>query len=97
MTSRSAPTHDEPIVAPSTSGSFEEPRHLEQRRPQGGGWRELDAPHTLRCFIGAIWVDADAIDVNDASREVRVQWPPGSGHHEVLDASHYQAAAGLFG
>lgn len=93
---------DEPVMAPSTSGSFEEPRHLEQRRPQGGGWRHLGAPVTVRAHIAEIWVDAVAVDVNDNSREIRVEWPPPDDdtdltvHHMILDASHYQPDEALF-
>jgi hypothetical protein len=92
---------DDPVIAPSTSGSFEEPRSLEQRRPTGGGWRHLSAPVTVRAYIAEIWVDAKAIDVNDNTREIRVEWPPPTEddltiHHMILDASHYKPMPGLF-
>ena len=91
----------ERVVAPGTAGSFEEPRHLEQRRPRGGGWRELSSPRRVRAYIGETWVDADATDVNDETREVRVVWPPVrtpdlTVHHMMLDAALYQSDGGLF-
>jgi hypothetical protein len=85
------------------AGSDEEPRSLDQPQPAGGGWRQLATPLTVRCFLNNIWVDAPAIDVNDETREIRIQWPPLVdpatelvAHHEIIDASHYQPAAGLF-
>jgi hypothetical protein len=84
-------------------GSFQEPRCVDQRRPRGGGWRELPEPVQLRVYLNNTWVDALAYDVNVETREVRIRWPPlGSAaqgfapHHEIIDASRYQPAPGLF-
>jgi hypothetical protein len=92
---------DDVVVAPGTAGSFEDPRHLEQSRPRSGGWRALDAPVTVRAYVGETWVDAEATDVNDQSREVRLVWPPRrpgelSVHHMIVDASHYEPTPRLF-
>lgn len=92
------------VLRTGRPGSFEEPRSVDQVRPRGPGWRQLDQPITVRCFLNNTWVDAVAVDVNDDTREVRIRWPPqgapasGLGtHHEVLDASHYEPAPRLFG
>jgi hypothetical protein len=96
----------EPSV-PSTrtghSGSFEEPRSVDQARPRTRGWRELAEPVIVRCFLNNTWVDALAVDVNDDTREIRIEWPPPGSlaagltdHHEVLDASHYRLGPDLF-
>lgn len=76
---------------------------VDQARPRGPGWRELPEPVAVRCFLNNIWVDALALDVNEDTREIRIRWPPAgsaaaglSPHHEVLDASHYRPAPGLF-
>jgi hypothetical protein len=93
-----------PALRPGRAGSFEEPRSVDQARPRGRGWRQLAAPAMVRCFLNSTWVDALAVDVNDDTREIRIQWPPAgslaaglSNHHEVLDASHYHDVSGLFG
>ncbi len=93
-----------PALRTGRAGSFEEPRSVDQARPRGRGWRGLAEPVVVRCFLNNTWVDALAIDVNDDTREIRIEWPPpGSlaaglfNHHEVLDASHYRPVAALFG
>lgn len=85
------------------AGSFEEPRSVDQVRPRGGGWRQLQSAVMVECFLNNTWVEAPAIDVNDETREVRIQWPPLTDpatelgtHHQVIDASHYRPVTGLF-
>ena len=62
--------------------------------PRGRGWRRLPRPVTVRAFLGDIWMDADAVDVNDETKEVRVRRPGGATphmeSHAILDASLYQ-------
>jgi hypothetical protein len=103
-TATEPPEHaTEPALRSGRAGSYEEPRSVDQARPRGYGWRELHEPVMVRCFLNNTWVDALAVDVNDETREIRIRWPPAGSsaaglfpHHEVLDASHYQSAAGLF-
>ena len=68
------------------------------RAPRGTGWRALSPPVTVRAFIGDIWMDAEVLDVNDQTREVRVRRPGGDAAHQdshvILDASLYQPPAG---
>jgi hypothetical protein len=68
--------------------------------PRGGGWRRLSRPVTVRAFIGDLWMDAEAIDVNDETHEVRVRRPGGDVPHQewhaILDASLYEAPPGGF-
>lgn len=92
-----------PALGAGPGGSFEEPRSVDQARPQSRGWRELAEPVTVRCFLNNTWVDAPAVDVNDDTREIRIEWPPSgspasglSTHHEVLDASRYRPVRKLF-
>ena len=91
-----------PGVSPGMAGSMEEPRSRDQERPRGAGWRHLAAPVTARCYVNNIWVDATVVDVNDETREIRIEWPPLvdpvelTQHHEIVDASHYRPEPALF-
>jgi hypothetical protein len=98
-----APEPSPPTVRTGRAGSFEEPRSIDQARPRSRGWRQLSEPVVVRCFLITTWVDALAFDVNDDTREIRIEWPPPgslasglSNHHEVIDAWHYRLVPGLF-
>ena len=64
------------------------------REPRGRGWRRLTQPVVVRAFLGDVWMDAEAVDVNDDTREVRVRRPGGAVPHQeshaILDASLYE-------
>jgi len=69
--------------------------------PRGRGWRRLDPPVTVRGYIASQWHDLVAVDVNDETREIRVEWPPPSDEggielitHRVLTPDHYQGPEG---
>jgi hypothetical protein len=70
--------------------------------PHGKGWRRLDPPVTVRGYIANGWHDAVAVDINDETREIRVEWPPRAPGgpielitHKVLTPDLYQDLAGL--
>lgn len=70
----------------------------EERETRGRGWRRID-PTPVRVYIANGWHDAVAVDVNDETREVRVDWPPRLGDdpleivtHRVLGADHHTLA-----
>jgi hypothetical protein len=74
---------------------FQEPSG-EDREPRGGGWRRID-PRPVRVYIANAWHDATAVNVNDETRELRVEWPPAGPDdpldiitHRVLSPGHYQ-------
>jgi hypothetical protein len=81
--------------------SFHEPSD-EDREPRGGGWRRIE-PHPVRIYVANGWHDAVAVNVNDDTREIRVEWPPRTVDdplelvmHRVLSADHYELGAGDF-
>jgi hypothetical protein len=83
--------------------SFHEPSD-EEGEPHGGGWKRLEPPAVLGVYIAQGWHDAVAVDLNEETREVRVEWPPrGTGDpqepvtHRVLGPDHYKLPAGGFG
>jgi len=80
--------------------SFHEPSG-EDREPRGGGWRRLETPVRVRGYIAQNWHQVAAVNVNDDTGEVRVEWPPRNGDdpyavitHKVLSQGHYEAAPG---
>lgn len=80
--------------------SFDELSH-DHPEPRAGLWRKLDPPVRVRAYFANQWHDSLAVDVNDETRELRVELPQGPDEHgvdvirhKVLDASLYQAPAG---
>lgn len=80
--------------------SFHEPSD-EDNEPRGAGWRRLDAPVRVRGYIAQNWHDVTAVNVNDETGELRVEWPPpqeddpiGLVAHKVLSRDHYDAPPG---
>lgn len=80
--------------------SFHEPSN-EDREPRGSGWRRLDQPVLVRGYIAQNWHDVLAVNVNDDTLEVRVEWPPRrEGEplevlaHRVLSPGHYESPPG---
>lgn len=70
-------------------------------RPTATRWRKLDPPVVVRAYIANQWHDLLAVDVDDETRELRVELPPvrdANGvdliSHRVLPPSLYQAAPG---
>ena len=64
-------------------------------------WRRLDPPVTVRGYIAQQWHDVVAVDVNDDTREIRVELPATRDvngvdliPHRVLPAGLYEAPAG---
>ena len=79
--------------------TFNELSH--DQRPKGAGWRRLVQAVTVRGYINNNWHDVRAIEVNDETREVRVELPtvrdPGGVEltpHRVLTPDLYQAPPG---
>lgn len=64
----------------------------------GRGWRRLATPQAMRCYLASTWMDAPATEVNDETREVRIEYPVVTRgvQHFILDASQYQTPSGLF-
>jgi hypothetical protein len=80
--------------------SFQEPSD-EDREPRGGGWRRLETPVRVRGYIAQNWHEVTAVNVNDETGELRVEWPPLDGDdpsaviaHRVLSPGHYEAPPG---
>lgn len=64
-------------------------------------WRALDPPVTVRAYIANQWHDLRAVDIDDDTRELRVEMPPitdANGvdliSHRVLGPSLYQVPPG---
>jgi len=64
----------------------------------GHGWRHLAEPQAVHCYVGSMWMDAPATDVNDDTREIRVEYPVATRgvRRFILDASEYRPSNGLF-
>ena len=64
----------------------------------GSGWRSLRPPQTVRCYVGSTWIDAPATEVNDETREVRIEHQVVTRglRRFILDASQYRPVSGLF-
>ena len=64
----------------------------------GRGWLSLAPPQTVRCYVGSTWIDARATEVNDETREIRIEYPVATRglRHFILDASQYQPSDRLF-
>jgi hypothetical protein len=62
------------------------------------GWRRLAPPQTVRCYLASTWMDAPATEVNDETREVRIEYPVVTRglRHFILDASQCQTPNRLF-
>jgi hypothetical protein len=80
--------------------SFEQLAH-DLGEPRGGSWRRLDPPVRVRAYFANQWHDSVAVDVNDDTRELRIEMPPVPNErgvdvitHKVLNAALYQAPAG---
>ncbi len=72
-------------------------------QPKQSEWRTLDPPVKIRGYFANQWHDVVAVDVNEDTREVRVELPVKIGErgldlisHKVLDASLYEAPPGSF-
>ena len=81
---------------------FEQMAH-DLGEPKGRAWRRLDPPVTVRAYFANQWHDSVAVDVNDDTREVRIEMPPVPNergvdviNHKVLNAALYKAPAGAF-
>lgn len=66
---------------------------------RGSGWHRLAPAQTVRCYVASTWVDAIATEVNEETREIRIEYPVVTRglRHFVLDASQYQPSNLLFG
>lgn len=70
-------------------------------RPTPRRWRQLDPPVTVRGYIAQQWHDVVAVDIDDDTRELRVELPPKLNEegvdlisHRVLPPSLYEASPG---
>ncbi len=65
---------------------------------RGDGWRSLAPPQTVRCYVASTWIDASVTEVNDETRDVRIEYPVVTRgvRHFILDASQYRLSEGLF-
>ena len=77
--------------------SFNEPDLVIATRTTPG-WRRLERPRRVRCYVASVWADADAVDVNDATREICVQFDTSihGTRRFILDASLYEPTPALF-
>ena len=74
---------------------------LGERTKSAPQWRALDPPVVVRAYIANQWHDLRAIEIDDETRELRVEMPVVADAggvevitHRVLTASLYQAPAG---
>lgn len=65
---------------------------------RGPGWLRLALPLTVRCYVGSVWMDACATEVNSETREIRIEYPVVTRglRHFILDASQYELSDTLF-
>ena len=68
--------------------------------PKSQGWRRLNPPVPVRAYFAQGWHDVLAVDINDDTRELRVEMPPERDRngvdlisHRVFGPSLYQADA----
>ena len=66
--------------------------------PRGDGWRRLDPPVQVRAYFAQGWHDVIAVDLNEKTRELRVEMPPERNvngvdliSHRVFGPDLYQA------
>jgi len=45
------------------------------QRPRGAGWRRLDPPVTVSGYVNNNWHDVRATEINDETREIRIELP----------------------
>lgn len=64
-------------------------------------WRQLDPPVTVRAYVAQQWHDLLAVDIDDDTRELRVELPPKRNEdgvdlisHRVMPPSLYEAPPG---
>lgn len=69
--------------------------------PSRARWRALSPAVTVRAYIANQWHDLRAVDIDDETRELRVEMPPVTDangvdliSHRVLTPSLYQAPSG---
>ena len=74
---------------------------LSDAPPSRTRWRALTPPVTVRGYIQNQWHDLRAVDIDDETRELRVEMPPVADAngvdviaHRVLTPSLYQAPPG---
>jgi hypothetical protein len=65
-------------------------------QPKSSEWRRLDPPVTVRGYIANQWHDLVAVDVNDETRELRVEMPPVRDAEGIDLISHKVLTAGLY-
>ena len=53
--------------------AFEETDVL-ARTPRGPGWRKVSGGITARAFVGETWLELPVTDINEESKEVRVEF-----------------------
>ena len=70
--------------------------------PKTAGWRRLEPPVTVRAYFAQGWHDVLAVDINDDTRELRVEMPPERDRngvdlisHRVFGPALYQAEPSL--
>jgi hypothetical protein len=70
---------------------FEEYDHLNAQL-HGTGWRRASPGATAECYVSDHWATYQVTNVNDETREIRIDLnvPAGSGRR-ILDASYYRA------
>ena len=80
--------------------SFEEVSR-DYPEPKHGAWRRLEPPVQVRAYFGNQWHDAMAVNINDDTRELRIELPVVRDErgvpvitHKVLSAALYRAPAG---
>lgn len=69
--------------------------------PARSRWRPLNPPVTVRAYVAQQWHDLLAVDIDDETRELRIEMPPVTDangvdliSHRVLPPSLYQAPPG---
>jgi hypothetical protein len=64
----------------------------------GHGWHRLAPPRTVQCYVAGIWLEAPVTEINNETREIRIEYPTVTSgvRRLILDGSQYRPSEGLF-
>lgn len=56
---------------------------------RGDGWRSLAPPQTVRCYVASTWIDASVTEVNDETRDVRIEYPVVTRGYDISSSTSH--------
>src|ERR1039457_2242167 len=64
----------------------------------GHGWHPLAPPPTGQSYVAGIWLEAPVTEINNETREIRIEYPTVTSgvRRLILDGSQYRPSEGLF-